>query len=125
MAGEALITVVGNLGADPEIKFLPDGTAVCNLRVANEERKLVDGEWKTVRTNWYKVAVWKSQGEAVAEHATKGSRVVVVGRLTFDEYEKDGATRLVPEITAEAVGLVPKPAPKIKSQQVEDDGSPF
>ena len=125
MAGEALITVVGNLGADPEIKFLPDGTAVCNLRIANEERKLVDGKWETVRTNWFKVAVWQSQAEAVAEHATKGTRVIVLGRLTFDEYEKDGVTRLAPEIKAETLGIVPKPAPKNKPKQTEDDGSPF
>lgn len=125
MAGEGMITVVGTVGADPDIKFLPNGTAVCNLRLANDERKLVDNEWKTVRTNWYKIAVWKEQGQAVAEHVTKGSRIIVFGRLAFSEYEKDGITRSVPEITAETVGIIPKPMPKTKPQASHDDGSPF
>lgn len=123
MAGEPTVTVVGNVGADPELRFLPDGTPVCNLRVACTERKLINGEWQDVRTDWFKINIWKKPAEAAAEHITKGTRVVVVGRLSFDEYEKDGERRTIPEITADVVGIVPKPAAKPEKKQ--EDGSPW
>lgn len=122
MAGEANITVIGNLGADPEIKFLPDGKAVCNLRVANNQTKNVDGKWETVRTNWYKIIVWGRDAEAVADVAVKGDRVIVAGRLSLAEFEKDGVTKMIPEVTADAVGVCPKPRPKAEPV---DEGNPW
>lgn len=123
MAGDPTVTLVGNVGADPELRFLPDGTPVCNLRVANTERKHINGEWQDVRTNWYKITIWKAQAEAAAENVTKGTRVIVVGKLTFDEYEKDGEKRTIPEVTADVFGIVPKPVKKIEQKQ--QDGSPW
>ena len=125
MAGEPVVTIVGNVGADPELRFLPDGTAVCSLRIANTERKLINGDWQDIRTNWYRVTAWRNDAEAVAEHVSKGTRVVVIGKMTFSDYEKDGVTRTGCEITADTVGVVPRPLKKTETKKPETDGSPW
>jgi single-strand DNA-binding protein len=125
MAGEPFITLVGNVGNDPEIRFTPAGVAVCNFNIANTERKQVNDAWVDGRTNWFKVSVWRSAGEAAAETIRKGDRVMVVGRLSFSQYEKDGEMRVVPEITAESVAVVPKGVPKKTAERVQDEDSPW
>lgn len=122
MAGETPITIVGNVGADPELRFVKEGTAVATIRVAVDERKQVDGEWQTVRTNWFRVTGWRNVANMMGEHVNKGTRVIVTGRLTFSEYEKDGQNKLVPEITAEAVGIIPVvPTSKPKPTKSEEE----
>ena len=120
MAGEPTIILTGNVGSDPEVRFTPNGVAVCNFNIANTERKQVNEAWVDGRTNWFKVAVWRSQGEAAAETIRKGDRVAVSGRLSFNEYEKDGVTKVVPEITAEWVAVIPRANPAKKETQKDD-----
>ena len=125
MAGEPVINLVGNVGADPELRFIADGTAVCTLRVANTERKLINGEWQDIRTNWFRVTAWRADAEAAAEHITKGTKVSVSGKLTFSEYEKDGKQNVVPEISADVIAIVPRPLKKNESKKPETNGSPW
>lgn len=108
MAGEPLITLTGNVGADPELKFAPSGDAVCTVKVAVTPRRKNRDKWEDGQTRWYKVSVWKSAGEAVAEHVRKGDRVTLSGRFDLEEYEKDGRTITVPAVTADQFGVVPK-----------------
>ena len=125
MAGEPTISLVGNCGNDPEIRFTPQGVAVCNFNIANTERKQVNDAWVDGRTNWFRIVVWRAPGEAVAETIRKGDRVLVVGKLGFSEYEKDGVTKIVPEITADSVAVVPKASQKKAAEKLQDEDSPW
>src|SRR5213082_1722513 len=107
MAGETIVHIVGNLTADPELRFTPSGAAVANFTVAStprtfdrqsQERK--DGEALFLRCN-----VWRQAAENVAESLTRGSRVIVQGRLKQRSFEtKEGEKRTVVELEVDEIG---------------------
>jgi single-strand DNA-binding protein len=101
------VVITGNLTRDPELRSLPSGTAVCDLRVAvNTRRK--DGEEWVDKPNFFDVTVFGGQGEAVAQHLTKGRGVAVDGRLEWREWEtKDGDKRQAVDIIADSVQFLP------------------
>jgi single-strand DNA-binding protein len=116
MAGETTLTVVGNLTADPELRFTPSGSAVANFTIASTPRIFKDGEYKDGDTLFMRVAVWKEQAENVAESLTKGNRVVVTGRLKQRSYEtKEGEKRTIMEMEADEVA----PSLRYASAKVE------
>lgn len=78
------LTIVGNLGRDPEMRYLPDGTAVTNLNVASSRRYNNRDGQPVEETTWVKVTVWNKQAETVNQYLTKGSKVLVEGTLTPD-----------------------------------------
>src|SRR6187431_3774786 len=100
MSGETVITSVGNLTADPELRFTPSGAAVANFTVAQTPRTFdrQSNEWKDGETFWMRCAVWRDTAENVAASLHKGDRVVVTGRLKQRTYEKDGANVTVVEM---------------------------
>ena len=107
MTGEPEITVVGNLTADPELRFLPSGAAVCNFTVASTPRTFdkPSGEWKDGDALFLSCSVWRQYAENVAESLRKGMRVVVQGRLKQRSYEnQQGEKRTVFELDVEEVG---------------------
>jgi single-strand DNA-binding protein len=107
MATENQIVVVGNLTDDPELRYTPNGAAVANFRVAVSRRVKDDatGQWKDAETSFFRVNAWRSLGENVAESLTRGSRVVVVGRLRSRSWETpEGDTRSATEIEADEIG---------------------
>jgi single-strand DNA-binding protein len=107
MAGETLITLVGNLTADPELRFTPSGAPVANFTVASTPRTLdrASGEWKDGDAMFLNCAVWRQAAENVAESLTKGMRVVVQGRLKSRTYEtREGEKRTVFEVDVEEIG---------------------
>ncbi len=107
MAGETLITVVGNLVDDPELRFTPSGAAVANFRIASTPRTFdrQTNEWKDGEALFLSCSVWRQPAENVAESLTKGMRVVVQGRLKARSYEtREGEKRTVFEIEVEEVG---------------------
>ncbi|MFF5582699.1 single-stranded DNA-binding protein [Streptomyces hygroscopicus] len=106
MAGETPITVVGNVVADPELRFTPGGAAVANFRVASTPRTFdrQTNEWKDGDTLFLGVSVWRQQAEHVVESLHRGDRVIVVGYLAQRQYEKDGERKSSYEIKAEEVG---------------------
>lgn len=91
--------IIGNLGADPELRYTPSGKAVTNLRVAvNNNRRGADGEW-VEETLWLSVEVWDQAAERVAEQLRKGNRIYAEGQLRAREYEgNDGQKRTALEI---------------------------
>lgn len=107
MAGETVITVVGNLTSDPELRFTPNGAAVANFTVASTPR-IFDrqaGEFKDGETLFLRCSVWREMGENVAESLTRGSRVIVQGRLKSRSFEtKEGEKRTVMELDVDEVG---------------------
>jgi single-strand DNA-binding protein len=107
MAGETLITVVGNLTADPELRFTPSGAAVANFTVASTPRTFdrQSGEWKDGEALFMRCNVWRQAAENVAETLTRGMRVMVAGRLKQRSYEtREGEKRTVVELEVDEVG---------------------
>ena len=106
MAGETTVTVIGNLTADPELRFTNSGAAVANFTVASTPRTFdrQSGEWKDGDTLYMRCSIWREPAENLAESLTKGARVIVVGRLTQRSYEtREGEKRTVIELVAEEV----------------------
>ena len=95
------ITIVGYLGRDPELRYTPQGTAVCNISVATtDRRKNVAGEYED-HTTWFRVTLWNRQAELANEYLTKGRQVYIEGRLRQEEYtDREGARRTSLEVTA-------------------------
>ena len=107
MAGETVITVVGNLVDDPELRFTPSGAAVANFRIASTPRTFdrQTNEWKDGEGLFLSCSVWRQAAENVAESLVKGMRVVVQGRLKQRQYEtREGEKRTVYELDVEEVG---------------------
>jgi single-strand DNA-binding protein len=125
MAGEASIWFIGYVQKDPELRFMPNGDAVCNLTVKVTPRKKKNGEWGKGEPSWYRVALWRAAAEAAAENVKVDDRVVVVGTLEMTSFEKDGVKRSIPEVTAEAIGVIPKPLGKPESSKQNDQGDPW
>lgn len=106
MAGETVITVVGNLTADPELRFTPSGAAVASFTIASTPRTFdrQANEWKDGETLFMRCSVWREAAENVAESLAKGNRVIVQGRLTQRSYEtREGEKRTVVEMQADEV----------------------
>lgn len=107
MAGETVITVVGNLTADPELRFTPNGAAVANFTVASTPRTFdrQTNEWKDGEALFLRCSVWREAAENVAESLTKGMRVIVQGRLKARSYDdRDGNRRTSWELDVDEVG---------------------
>ncbi|MGH3416601.1 MAG: single-stranded DNA-binding protein [Actinocrinis sp.] len=107
MAGETVITVVGNLTDDPELRFTPSGAAVASFTVASTPRTFDknSNEWKDGDALFLRCSIWRQAAENVAESLTKGMRVVVQGRLRQRSYEtREGEKRTVVELDVEEVG---------------------
>jgi single-strand DNA-binding protein len=107
MAGETVITIVGNLTGDPELRFTPSGAAVANFTVASTPRTFdrQSNEWKDGETLFMRCSVWRDAAENVAESLQRGTRVIVTGRLKSRSYEtKEGEKRTVVEMDVDEVG---------------------
>ena len=107
MAGETVITVVGNLTNDPELRFTPSGAAVANFTVASTPRTFDknSNEWKDGEALFLRCSVWRQAAENVAESLQKGTAVIVQGRLKQRSYEtKEGEKRTVYELEVDEVG---------------------
>ncbi|WP_067567653.1 single-stranded DNA-binding protein [Nocardia acidivorans] len=106
-AGDTVITVIGNLTADPELRFTPAGAAVANFTVASTPRVFDrnTNEWKDGEALFLRCNIWREAAENVAESLTRGSRVIVSGRLKQRSYEtREGEKRTVVELEVEEVG---------------------
>ena len=107
MAGETVITVVGNLTSDPELRFTPSGAAVANFTVASTPRTLdkATNEWKDGEALFLRCSIWRQAAENVAESLTRGARVIVSGRLKQRSFEtKEGEKRTVIELDVDEIG---------------------
>ncbi|WP_433081827.1 single-stranded DNA-binding protein [Dactylosporangium sp. CA-139114] len=106
-AGDTTITVIGNLTDDPELRFTPSGAAVAKFRVASTPRTMdrQTNEWKDGDPLFLSCTVWRQAAENVAESLTRGSRVIVSGRLKQRSYEtREGEKRTVIELEVDEIG---------------------
>lgn len=123
MSGEVAVELMGNVGADPELRFTSAGDPVASFPVAVTPRKKQGSEWVDEETQWYRVSAWRYDAEAVTEHVTKGARVRVCGKLRPSLYEGANGTRLSLDVTADwnGVTLVPRAAPQQQQRKPEPD----
>src|SRR5580692_3296961 len=101
------VNIMGNLTRDPEMKFIPSGKAVCSLSIANNRVYTKNGE-KITEVSYFDVEVWGLAAENCSKYLTKGSGIIVEGRLRQDRWEKDGKAQSRVRITANAVHFLPK-----------------
>ncbi|MBU2663553.1 single-stranded DNA-binding protein [Actinoplanes bogorensis] len=107
MAGETVITIVGNLTDDPELRFTPSGAAVAKFRIASTPRTMdrESGQWKDGEPLFLACNIWRDAAEHVAESLQRGSRVIVQGRLRQRSYEtREGEKRTVYELEVDEIG---------------------
>jgi single-strand DNA-binding protein len=107
MAGDTVITVIGNLTADPELRFTQSGSAVANFTVASTPRTFdrQSGEWKDGEALFLRCSIWRQAAENVAESLTRGARVIVSGRLKQRSFEtREGEKRTVIELEVDEIG---------------------
>jgi len=115
-ADDTFVTVVGNLTGDPELRFTPGGHAVANFRLAVTPRVREGDQWKDGDTSFFRVNAWRGLAENLTETLTKGTRVIVTGKLRNRSWETDGGEqRTVTEIEADELG----PSLKFTTAKVE------
>lgn len=127
MKGINKVTLIGNVGNDPELKTLQDGTPVAKINVATTESyRLKNGEANS-KTEWHTVIAWRGLGTFVHQYIHKGSHVYLEGKIRYRQYEdKDGQKKYVTEIIADQILLLDK---KVKEEnstdEAPDEGLPF
>jgi single-strand DNA-binding protein len=133
------VMLLGNLGADPELRMTSGGQAVLKLRLATSESYKDKNQQRQERTEWHQVIIWGKRAEALAKFLTKGSRIFVEGRISSSSYDdKDGNKRYKTEIVAENILLqgggekrgrsepeTPEPTRTPASEGADDDDIPF
>src|SRR5919202_247479 len=101
------ITIVGNLGRDPELRYTPQGTAVCSFTMASNERRKDKNGMQQDFTTWFRVTLWGRQAETVSKYLSKGRSVHVEGRLHVEEWnDRDGKQRYTLEVNASDVHFI-------------------
>ena len=133
MAGLNKVMVIGNLGADPEMRYTADGAAVTNFRIAASRNYTgSDGERKE-ETEWFSIVAWRKLAELCSQYLQKGRRVYVEGRLQTRSWEgQDGQKRYTTEVIAEDVifldskpGAAPRPDDQDAPMDLEPEDVPF
>lgn len=116
MSGVNKVILIGNLGADPEVRHLENGVAVANFNLATSEtyKDRQTGE-KREQTEWHRVVVWRGLAEVVEKYVKKGSKVYVEGKLRTRKWEKDGIDRYSTEVQVDNLTMLDRPT---------GDGSP-
>jgi len=107
MAGETIITVVGNITGDPELRFTPSGAAVADFTIASTPRTFDrdSNEWKDGDALFMRCSIWREAAENVAESLVKGARVIAQGRLVQRSFEtREGEKRTVVELQVDEIG---------------------
>jgi single-strand DNA-binding protein len=120
MAGVNKVILVGHLGADPEMRYTADGTAVCNFRIATTERfKDRQGNMQE-RTEWHKVVAWRKLAEICGQYLAKGKQVYIEGRIRNETWEKEGTKQYSYKIEADTMQMLGG-----AGNRVQEPESPF
>ena len=106
MASLNKVILIGNLGRDPETRYLPNGDAVANISVATTETWKDKAGEKQEKTEWHRVTMYRRLGEIAGEYLKKGSQVYIEGRIEYREYEKDGVKRYSTDIIASEMKML-------------------
>jgi single-strand DNA-binding protein len=125
MATDNQVTLVGNLTDDPELRYTPNGAAVCKFRIAvNRRFQDQSGQWKDGDTSYFTINAWRTLAENAAESLTRGTRVIVAGRLNYRTWEnQDGDKRSAIEVEADEVAPSLKWATAAVTRQARSGGA--
>lgn len=124
MAGVNKVILVGNLGADPEMRYTADGTAVCNFRIATTE-KFTDRQGnRQERTEWHRVVVWRKLAEICGQYLSKGKQVYIEGKIRNETWEKDGVKQYSYKIEADTMQMLGGLGPGNRVQEAEPPFAP-
>lgn len=137
MAGVNKVILIGNLGKDPEVRYLEGGTAVAKFTLATSEnyKDKTTGERKTL-TEWHNIVVWRGLAEVAEKYLKKGSQIFIEGKLRSRQWQdKDGVNRYTTEIVADTMQMIGKrddntgntqnPSPDIETNNTIEDDLPF
>jgi single-strand DNA-binding protein len=124
MAGVNKVILVGNLGADPEMRYTADGTAVCRLRVATSRRYTDKQGNRQEDTSWHRVDAWGKLAEICGQYLSKGRQIYIEGRLKYGSYEKDGVKHYTTDIVAENMQMLGGMGPGNRVQEPEPPFEP-
>jgi len=125
MASFNKIIVVGYLGRDPELRYTPDGTPVCNFTIATTERKKDKTGEMQEHTTWFRVNLWRRQAEVANQYLSKGKQVYVEGRLSTNEYQdREGNTRTSLEINGTDIQFLGSRGEEVNVSRTENSPKP-
>jgi single-strand DNA-binding protein len=124
MAGVNKVILIGNLGADPEMRYTASGTAVCRLSVATSRRFTDKQGNRQEETAWHRVDVWGKLAETCGQYLSKGRQVYIEGRLKYGSYEKDGVKHYTTDIVAENMQMLGSPGAGNRVQEPEPGFAP-
>lgn len=118
------VTLIGHLGKDPELRYTPNGTAVCNFSLATTESyKADDGNWVD-KTEWHNIVAWRKLAETCSNYLKKGSKIYAEGKITTESYEKDGGDkRYITKIVLNTMIMLDNKGGSGGSQSSSDSGS--
>lgn len=102
------VILVGNVGADPEVRYLQEDLAVARIRVATSESYKKDGE-RVTNTEWHNVTLWRGLAKVTEQYVKKGQMVYIEGRIQYRTYEKDGVTMYATDIVANEMKMLGRP----------------
>ncbi len=135
MAGINKVILVGNLGADPEVRYTADGTAVCKFNIATTERYKDRQGTMQERTEWHRVVAWRKLAEICGQYLAKGKQIYVEGKIRNNTWEKDGVKQYSYEIVADTMQMLggagrgqerePEPPFEPPAGGVQEDDIPF
>ena len=129
MASLCKVTLIGNLGSDPEMRYTPDGKPVTSFRMATNHRYTTSAGETREETDWIRITVWGKQSEKCNQFLTKGQQVYVEGRLHAHNWQgQDGQTRTSLEVTADRVVFLGRPAATVslpEEGEIEPENLPF
>jgi len=124
MAGVNKVILLGHLGADPELRYTADGTAVCNFRLATSERFKDRQGTMQERTEWHKVVAWRKLAEICGQYLAKGKQVYIEGRIRNESWEKDGVKQYSYKIEADTMQMLGGPGPGNRGGEPEPPFGP-
>ena len=118
MSGVNRVTIIGNLGQDVELKYIPNGNAVANITIATSEKyKDKNSGEKVEKTEWHRIVMFKHLAEIAGEYLKKGSKVYIEGKLQTRKWDKDGQTHYSTEIVANQMQMLDSKAQSVGSAQ--------
>ena len=121
MAGVNKVILLGNLGADPEMRYTASGTAVCKFRMATTEKFTDKDGNRQERTDWHRVVAWRKLAEICGQYLAKGKQVYIEGKIRNDTWEKDGVKQYSYEIVADNMVMLGGPGGRGQEREPEPE----
>ena len=130
MAGFNRVILIGNLGAAPETRSTPSGTAVCKFSLATSRKFNGKDGQRQEKTEWHRIVAWGKLAEICSQYLSKGRQVMIEGRIEYGSYEKDGVKHYTTDIIAENLEMLgrrgePESGEPSRPDRVEEDDIPF